>query len=86
MVAAAELRAKYGAPLTESDGEGIPASIREKSPNIGRADEKLNPRPSLPLCVQQKKDYRPPLKKKKKMEQMQRVKPRLGRKLAGAAM
>lgn len=27
MVAAAELRAKYGAPLTESDSEGIPASI-----------------------------------------------------------
>lgn len=52
MVAAAELRAKYGAPLTESDGEGIPASIREKSPNTrGRADEKLNPRPSLRLGV-----------------------------------
>lgn len=33
MVAAAELRAKYGAPLTESDSEGIPASIREKNPS-----------------------------------------------------
>ncbi len=32
MVAAAKLRAKYGAPLTESDSEGIPASIERKAP------------------------------------------------------
>lgn len=53
MVAAAELRAKYCAPLTECDSGGIPASIREKSPNqhLRRPDEKLNWRHAAFLSV-----------------------------------